>query len=1472
MKIKYLLLSSVLVVLSFFSVKAQTVVASGDRCSGNDIQYSLLPAPVGIDSIMWHFNDPSAGVDSVSRALRPKHRFNNPGTYTVRVTTYKAGVATNFTAPPLTINASPKTFDFGPDTTICVGQTITLDPYGARNPPQASDAPAPSGVTYLWNTGATTQTIQVDSAGCFSVTVTNAAGCTFTDKITVKVYRQERRDGGRWFFGNNAGINFSSGTATATTGSVNTFEGSSSISDITGRLLFYTDGVTVYDSLGAIMPDTAGVPVTGANGLHGSPVSTQSALIVPQPDDKGCQSLYYIFTTGSVPGGQGLQYSVVDMRLNSGKGAVVEKNVPVVPSTRFPGLNASEKLTAYTSASGQTWVVSHDASGNTFRVFPVTTSGLDLTKVRTFSSITNFTDLQNSSGQMKISPDGTKLAIAIPGGVGQPNYVEIYNFTDSTGVISNPIRIQVGNYPPPLYGVEFSQDGSVLYVTQQGTGSGGTTAADTSSLYQFDVLRMDSTTIARSRVRLDSSNTLIFGALQVASDQQIYMAIQGSSRLSVVQNPSGLGKANAGYTRQSFALASGTTSQLGLPNFVQSFFEPAGGQGFTFRDTCSGGPTSFFAFPDLTGSTFQWNFGDGTTSTLQNPTHTFTTAGIKNIQLTIVNRCTTEVFNQQITILRSPDDFDLGQNIILCPGQTKTLDPYPGQAGPLGAVYTWITPSGPVNTKTITASLPGTYSVQVAVAQCTKSDVITITNSNVTVSLGNDTTFCQGGQKILNAGNPGATYKWFQNGTQLGSTSQTITATTTGQYRVEVTDAVTGCIGRDTINITVTSRAIPTITTTNPTVCGANDGTISISLSPGGSYNFIWTQTQPQLPLSNFKVGAIQDSLFAGVYSVTIQPLPGVNACDTTITGITISDPTGITNVTPAISNVTTCGGNNGQITITVTPANPAYVYTFRNETTGTNFPQSNNPVLSNLTSGTYSVQITLGTCNSFLGNLVITEPVKPTVSINNGSTTVNICQGGTATLTATASDGSTDDTRFTWTRPDNSTAIVRVLSATTAGNYQVIYRNPLTNCSDTTTIAVNVTPLPAVSITQPAAICEGSSVTLTANLTGNTNNLFFDWIFNGNVVATNVTSYTITNAKVANAGTYTFIARSSTTPNCQTSATVNVQINPLPVATLTSNATNICNGSTVTLQAGGGVTGATYTLLPGNITNTTGKFSVTPSATTFYSVTVTNPGNCSSTASTTINVLPQPTVNLGPDRTYCESALQTLDATYPGATSYLWSTNQTTPTIRPSVSGTFWVRVTLGLCVATDTIKVTVTPGIKATAPLKEVPLCLSDPGTPQATVTAGSGTGFTYTWRRAGSSQVLGTQQSLQVSSVGAYVVEIANGTGCTLTDTIRVVEKCDVILQVPQAFTPNNGDALNDNLEIFGTLDRITDFEMIIYNRWGESIFKSTSVTDTWDGKFKGINVPAGSYAWKIKFKIKDYPERGTIVRQGGVLVIR
>ena len=115
-----------------------------------------------------------------------------------------------------------------------------------------------------------------------------------------------------WYFGDYAGMDFRNGSPVALTNSaMSQYEGCATISDKDGNLLFYTDGMTVWNKNHSIMQN--------GTGLMGAPSSSQSGIIVPKP---GSNNLYYIFTVPFETDPGGLRYSIVDMTLNGGLGAV----------------------------------------------------------------------------------------------------------------------------------------------------------------------------------------------------------------------------------------------------------------------------------------------------------------------------------------------------------------------------------------------------------------------------------------------------------------------------------------------------------------------------------------------------------------------------------------------------------------------------------------------------------------------------------------------------------------------------------------------------------------------------------------------------------------------------------------------------------------------------------------------------------------------------------------------------------------------------------------------------------------------------------------------------------------------------------------------------------------------------------------------------------------------------------------------
>ncbi|MBK8845169.1 MAG: hypothetical protein IPO27_00900 [Bacteroidetes bacterium] len=204
-----------------------------------------------------------------------------------------------------------------------------------------------------------------------------------------------------WYFGYNAGIDFSSGApGVVTNGAINCLEGVASMSDSLGNLLFYTDGRNVYDATHNNMPN-------GFN-LLGHTSSTQSAVIVKKP---GANNLYYIFTMDynhdGLSAGDGFNYSIVDMNLNGSLGDVVTANMPI-------RANVFEKICATKHGNNMDyWIMINDWIDDDIYAYLLDSTGLNLTPVISNAGPFHGQDIGQSAGYFKANRQGNKLALAL---------------------------------------------------------------------------------------------------------------------------------------------------------------------------------------------------------------------------------------------------------------------------------------------------------------------------------------------------------------------------------------------------------------------------------------------------------------------------------------------------------------------------------------------------------------------------------------------------------------------------------------------------------------------------------------------------------------------------------------------------------------------------------------------------------------------------------------------------------------------------------------------------------------------------------------------------------------------------------------------------------------------------------------------------------------------------------------------------
>lgn len=367
-----------------------------------------------------------------------------------------------------------------------------------------------------------------------------------------------QRQADNWMFGQGVGLAFSSGKPIPLSGNpMDALEGVATISDMkTGQLLFYSDGVAVWNRNNQIMPN--------GQDLLGGRSSTQSSLIVPFP---GRSDLYYLFTvrayndTGDKSAYGGMYYSLVDMNLNNGLGDVVASS-----KNKFVELYTTEKLTAIPHANKRDyWVLSHAWNSNEFLVYLLTPSGLSLNNRIPIGTIHKAGPPGNSEamGYLKASPNGKHLAAAVYGDL-RP--FELYDFNNQTGNIHNYRNL--GNFTKQ-YGVSFSPDNTKLYLSCVYQFDG---TLNTGS-YQFNLndksYKAVELTIVDS-TKSSSRKYYVHGSLQLGIDKKLYASTGENGRLIVINYPNLIGTAsNPQYINIS---SKNGTPLLGLPNFIQDTF------------------------------------------------------------------------------------------------------------------------------------------------------------------------------------------------------------------------------------------------------------------------------------------------------------------------------------------------------------------------------------------------------------------------------------------------------------------------------------------------------------------------------------------------------------------------------------------------------------------------------------------------------------------------------------------------------------------------------------------------------------------------------------------------------------------------------------------------------------------------------------------------------------------------------------
>ncbi len=725
-------------------------------CANNPIQLTSTITPENYRpvSFSWEFDPPltdSTGnvIDtdySQEHFLVPADAAQGDNISVTLTVTFANGETSTVTQNiPLTDNNLEANFT-PQDTTVCEGSCVDIGSLleaQSSEGQQGGEAPPGGGggnYEYFWSNyreeGWGTRTDNcVSLPGLYWVLVREPGSeCYAYAEIRVKIWDLQDQSNNIWYFGDGAGLDFNpdpndenapTPRPIASRHPQNIPAGTTTISDETGQVLFFTDGQSVWDLNGDLMEN--------GDNIGGNNTSSQGVLAVPVPQE---ETLYYLFTTQASAGGSNVvKYSLVDIKADNptGVGNVVSKdNFLFSPSTEH---------TAALAAGDTTWMVFHELGNNTFRAYPVSSNGIGVPVLSSAGSNHGF---NSGVGAMKFSPDGTKLAVTISDG--GCNKAEIFDFDQSTGKLKEYALLDLG-CEGDVYGLEFSNASDRILVSYRNGGPGieefiitpveneDDDATVCPSCFEGSNSRQQiESCILSTRNTISQTSGLDLGALQIGPDGQIYAAIVGSNRIGQINVGTGC-TASSTFNQDAVAAMPGT-SNLGLPSFVQNSgssipepslsaperlcLDPELGAGAMLEG--SGEPdidSYFWTITKEDGTVIQNDFG-GPGEQFQTLEQIFTEEGVYTVDLR-VDRCGDAEYYRESTEIRvdAPPTLTLEDDATLCSGAPVTLTAIDGYDPEEGLYdFEWVNAAGQVigdiNSNTITVDEESIYTVTVS--------------------------------------------------------------------------------------------------------------------------------------------------------------------------------------------------------------------------------------------------------------------------------------------------------------------------------------------------------------------------------------------------------------------------------------------------------------------------------------------------------------------------------------------------------------------------------------------------------------------------------------------------------------------------------------------------------------------------------------------------------------------------------------
>jgi gliding motility-associated-like protein len=777
-----------------------------------------------------------------------------------------------------------------------------------------------------------------------------------------------------------------------------------------------------------------------------------------------------------------------------------------------------------------------------------------------------------------------------------------------------------------------------------------------------------------------------------------------------------------------------------------------------------------------------------------------------------------------------------------------------------GAAFVWsgagIVSGG--STASATVNQSGSYVVIVSDPSngCTNSlDVLVTENTTApNMSAGSDAELSCTDPSITLTGSsstPGAQFSWTGPGIVGGSTAANVQVDQEGIYTLIVTDPANGCTASDVASVTE-NAASPVLSIAIPAELNCIATQVSLeAASSVQNVTIVWTGPG----LSGPTDALITSATAPGTYFISVtDPSNGCEATESVVVSQDVSLPDVNVGAAPELTCQSPVIGLNGSSTV----SGAEYSWSGPGILSGgdTPAPQINAP-------GTYLLTVTnpANGCEASASVNIIGNAVVPDISV--GPNQEITCAIPTVQVEVFSN---TPGVTYQWAGAgivsggNNPAATVNQ-----AGTYTVTVTEAATGCFSTANVEVTAnTSAPDINLPSAGVVnCSNPEISISASSA--TTGITYTWTGPG-IIGANDQPTILLNA----GGTYS-VTVFDPQNGCQNSADIIVSEDFVaPVVSAGEDVILNCGTGTAILSGSSSVSGVSYSWDgPGLVSGQANAQAVVNEGGT-YTLTVINPNNGCSAQDEASVVAADPVVVTAevfenPCQQLNEGAV-ILDIEG-GVEPYTvtWS-NGASGSNLSGVSGGIYAAVITDLSGCEVEVSYTVPEGIFLVEALSDASISLGDSVDLSGIVTGGSSE-VLVVWTPADYLSCQACYETMTTPFKDIFYVFTATDTsGCIASDTVFIDVDTQYDLYFPSAFTPNS-DGLNDRFRALGSIDIVTDFQLQIFNRWGELVFETNDITGAWDGTFKGERVPTDGFIHSAKARFIDGNERS----YSGVVVV-